>query len=71
MLLEDMKLYVNDKGKKLVLKEKVETKQIFPEEFKLLIEKNGKFEFLGFFEHFSMKKLDKEKNMNFILLRRI
>jgi len=70
MLLEDMKLYVNDNGKRRILKEKVETKQIFPEELKMLVEKNGKFEFLGFFKHFKMEQLDKEENMNFILLRR-
>jgi len=70
ILIENMVLEVNDHGKRKILKEKVMTKQIFPEEFKLLIEKDGKFEFLGFFEHFKLQKLKKAKGLNFILLRK-
>tara|TARA_Y100000310_G_C20604152_1_gene774611 strand:- start:138 stop:881 length:744 start_codon:yes stop_codon:yes gene_type:complete len=69
-LIETLTLEVNDNGKKKVLKHKDVSKQIFPEEFKLLIEKNGKFEFLGFFEPFKFKKLKDGNGFNYILLRR-
>jgi len=70
ILIETIRLNINDHGKKIILKEKAITKQIFPEELKILVEKNGKFEFLGFFEKFKLNKLKKANNLNFILLRK-
>ena len=71
ILLENMILKINDHGKHKVLKEKnVYTKNIFPEELKLLIDKQGDFELIGFFEHFKDKKLTYSKQLNYILLRR-
>ena len=63
-------LEVDDNGAKRKYIDQVDLKIIFPEEFKLLIEKNGKFEFLGFYERESVKKLKKISPNNIILLRR-
>ena len=70
LLEQHLTLEVNDHGKTKVLKEKSLSKLIFPEEFKLLVEKQGDFEFLGFFKPFSFTKLEKENSFNYILLRR-
>jgi len=63
-------LEVDDKGTKHKYIDRIDLKIIFPEEFKLLIEKNGKFEFLGFFERNSTNKLKKISPNNIILLRK-
>ena len=68
--LDTITMVVNDNGKKLRFSECSLTKHIFPEELKTLIELNGKFDFLGFFDHFKMKELKEAKNENIILLRR-
>ena len=69
-LTETMILRVNDHGRKLVLKEVGPTKLIFPQELLTLIELNGCFEFLGWFERFKMKRLRKPSMDNITLLRR-
>jgi len=63
-------LEVDDNGHKLKLINQVDLKIIFPEEFKLLVEKNGKFEFLDFFERYSTKKLKDISPENIVLLRK-
>lgn len=70
ILFEEMILKVQDHGKKKILKESISLKHIFPEEYKLLVEKQGNFEFLGFFEHFKDRKLTDSKQFNYILLRK-
>ncbi|MBS3162703.1 class I SAM-dependent methyltransferase [Candidatus Woesearchaeota archaeon] len=70
ILFEEMILKVNDNGKKRVLKESISLKHMFPEEYKLLIEKQGDFDFLGFFDHFKDKQLNDSKQFNFMLLKK-
>lgn len=61
---------INDNGVKRKFTNQADLKIIFPEEFKLLIEKNGKFEFIGFFERYSVKKLKDMSPENIVLLRK-
>ena len=61
---------VNDNGKKMKFVDADDLKITFPEEFKLLVEKNGKFEFIGFFERKKVKLLKKISSNNIIILRK-
>jgi SAM-dependent methyltransferase len=65
-----IKLEVDDNGKKMEFIDKDEVKIIAPEEFKLLVEKNDKFEFVGFFEREKVKPLKEISSNNIALLRR-
>jgi ubiquinone/menaquinone biosynthesis C-methylase UbiE len=65
-----IKIEVDDAGKKMKFEDMEEVKIISPEEFKLLVEKNGKFEFIGFFEREKVKLLKKISSDNIALLRR-
>lgn len=65
-----LKMEVNDHGKKMEFVDKDDVKIIFPEEFKLLVEKNNRFEFSGFFERRSTKLLKKISSDNIIILRK-
>jgi len=75
---ERLTLNVDDKGEKKQFVDEKDMKIIFPQEFKLLVKLNGKFEFLGWFEGtestwFIDKPLEKAENLsniNMILLRR-
>ncbi len=67
---ENIILEINDHGKKLKLIEKGIIKNIFPQEFLALVELNNKFEFLGWFERFKFKKLEKGSMDNIVLLRK-
>lgn len=67
---QDFVLDVDDKGIKHKYVNQDDLKVIFPEEFKLLVEKNGKFEFLGFFERESAKLLKEMSPNNIVLLRK-
>lgn len=75
---EKMTLEVNDKGEVKTLVQEEDLKFIFPQEFKLLIRLNGKFEFLGWWKgncntwHLD-QPLEKVKNIedNMVLLRRV
>jgi len=69
MITERMRLDVNDHGRKLVLEELADTKMIFPQEFLTLVQSNGKFEFIGWFERGSVKRLKKANMDNITLLR--
>lgn len=69
-VIQELKMEVDDNGKKMKFIDKDELKIIFPEEFKLLVEKNNKFELLGFFERRSMKPLKKISSDNIIILRK-
>jgi SAM-dependent methyltransferase len=61
---------VNDHGQELMFADSREVKIIFPQEYLALIEMNGKFEFIGWFEHNSMRKLKPAKENNMAILRR-
>jgi len=63
-------LEVNDHGSEFYFEESRDIKIFFPQEFVALIEKCGKFEFLGWFEPDRMKKLSKAKENNLVVLRR-
>jgi len=65
-----IKLEINDSGKKILLEDKDDLKLIFPQEFKTVVEFTDDFEFLGFFERWSAKKLKKASADNIILLRK-
>ncbi len=74
---EKMMLEVNDNGKRKRFVQEEDLKFIFPQEFKLLIKMNGKFEFLGWWKgncntwHLD-QPLEKVKKIedNMVLLRR-
>jgi SAM-dependent methyltransferase len=70
MLTETLTLNVDDHGKKEVFSEKRDVKLIFPQEFLILVEMHKKFEFIGWFERDSVKRLTKANNDNIIVLRR-
>jgi hypothetical protein len=70
VLTETLTLNVDDHGKKEVFSEKRDVKLIFPQEFLILVEMNKKFEFIGWFERDSVKRLTKANNDNIIVLRR-
>lgn len=65
-----IKLEVDDDGKKLEFTDKEDLKIIGPEEFKLLVENEGSFEFVGFFEREKVKLLKNISSNNIALLRR-
>lgn len=67
---QDFVLDVDDNGAKKKYTNQDYLKIIFPEELKLLIEKNDKFEFLGFFERYHAKKLKDISSDNIVLLRK-
>jgi SAM-dependent methyltransferase len=70
VVIQTIKIEVNDNGEKKEFIDKDEVKIISPEEFKLLVEKNGKFEFIGFFERKKVESLKKASSDNIALLRR-
>lgn len=71
IVLQDFVLDVDNNGVKRKYIDHDELKVIFPEELKLLIEKNGKFEFVGFFERYNTKELKGTSSENIALLRKI
>jgi SAM-dependent methyltransferase len=70
-LRETLRLEVDDHGKKKIFEESTETRAFFPQEFVTLVEMNGMFEFLGYFERSSTKPLTEALPDNVVLLRRI
>lgn len=67
---QTLKMEVDDNGNKIEYLDKDDLKIIFPEELKLLIEKNGKFEFIGFFEREKAKLLKNVSPDNIVILRK-
>jgi len=65
-----IEIEVSDNNKRKEFIDKNDLKIISPEEFKLLVEKNGKFEFIGFFEKEKVKHLKKISSNNIVLLRK-
>jgi len=78
ILVETIILEVNDHERRMTFKSEEDLKFVFPQEFKTLIDVNGKFEFLGWWEGtestwFLNKPLEKAKspsNFNMVLLRK-
>jgi SAM-dependent methyltransferase len=70
VVTQTLKLEVDDHGKKMEFIDADDLKIIFPEEIKLLVEKNDKFEFIGFFERDAVKMLKKESSDNIVILRK-
>lgn len=65
-----IKLDVNDNGKLITLEDRDELKITMPQEFKTIVELQGDFEFIGFFERRSMKELTKSSSYNLVVLRK-
>lgn len=63
-------LKVVDHGKKMHFTDRDDLKLIFPQEFKTIVELQGQFEFLGFFERESINKLKQASPDNIVLLRK-
>jgi SAM-dependent methyltransferase len=69
-ITETMRLEVDDHGEKSSFEEIVNTKIIFPQEFLTLVQLNGRFEFIGWFERHRLKKLTKANMDNITILRK-
>lgn len=67
---QTLKMEVDDNGNKAEFVDKDDLKIIFPEELKLLVDKNGKFEIVGFFERNDLKELKNVSPDNIVLLRK-
>ena len=61
---------VDDQGEKKRFSSTFITKNIAPQELKALIELNGKFEFIGWFEHLKLEPLRTTKGNNIVILRK-
>jgi SAM-dependent methyltransferase len=61
---------VNDHGEKKTFSSTFITKNIAPQELKALIELNGRFEFIGWFEHLKLEPLTTPKRNNIVILRK-
>jgi hypothetical protein len=70
IVTQSIELDVIDNGKHVRLVDKDDLKIILPEEFKLLVEKNGKFEFIDFFERNALKVLKHTSPDNLVVLRK-
>ena len=69
-LTETLVLEVDDHGRNMVFKESGDTRMVFPQEFLILVELNGSFEFIGWFERDRAKRLKRASMDNITLLRR-
>jgi SAM-dependent methyltransferase len=72
-VIDRLVVEVFEEGKSAVFKTEKVGKMIFPQEFLELVEKNGKFEFLGWYNSFNLaESLEKAKKINrpITLLRR-
>jgi SAM-dependent methyltransferase len=70
IVTQTLKMEVEDNGERMEFIDKDDLKIIFPEELKLLLDKNGKFELIGFFERDKMKLLRSVSPDNIVLLRK-
>ncbi|TRZ79823.1 class I SAM-dependent methyltransferase [bacterium] len=67
---EEISLQVNDRGVKQTFKESEIIKYVCPQEFLLLLNLNKRFEFIGWFERFSLRKLKNACADNIVVLRK-
>jgi SAM-dependent methyltransferase len=63
-------LEVDDRGRTATYRDERLVKAIFPQEMKSLVSLHGKFEFVGFFERSSTRRLKEARNDNLVVLRR-
>ena len=69
-LEETLTLEVDDGGERWRLTDRALTKMVLPEEFRALVRLEGSFEFVGWFERLSPKRLRKASFDNIAVLRR-
>jgi hypothetical protein len=70
-LRETLRLEVDDHGEKKVFEGSTETRIFFPQEFITLVEMNGMFAFIGYYERSSTERLTEAHSDNIVLLRRL
>jgi len=63
-------LKINDNGQKIIIKDQGNFKIIFPQELKTIIDLEGNFEFIGFFERGKVRQLKKAHTNSIILIRK-
>lgn len=68
--VQTITLEVDDHGTKKIIHDRDVVRLFAPDEFRLLAEHSGAFEFLGFFERYAMKKLTHVSPENLIVLRK-
>jgi SAM-dependent methyltransferase len=71
LLREKLVFKVSDNGIEQTFEETGVVKLIFPQEFLEIVERTTKFEFIGWFERNSTKRLKKADNDNIAILRRL
>jgi hypothetical protein len=67
---ECLTLAVNDRGRELVIAGRVPAKVFFPQEFLSLVEWNGRFEFVGWYNDFSLAAPLRPEGRHIAVLRR-
>ncbi len=70
-ITEALTLHVDDHGRTFRIGETLKSKIIFPQEFIALIELQGKFAFVGWFERDKVRELKKASLDNIVVLRRL
>ncbi|MFW6375612.1 MAG: hypothetical protein ACOCZJ_00450 [Thermoplasmatota archaeon] len=68
--VEKITLEVDDHGEDKTIEDERIEKIIFPQEFVSLVECDGNFEFVGWFERYEIEPLGEAKNDNLIVLRK-
>ena len=61
---------VNDRGRRRRIESRVLHKFYFPQEFLSLVEQNGKFEFIGWFDDFNIKRPATATGRQIVVLRK-
>jgi len=67
---QDITLKVNDNGHRIIIRDEGDFKIIFPQELKTIIDLEGNFEFIGFFERGKVRQLKKASANSIILIRK-
>lgn len=70
-LEETLTMEVDDHGERVLLTDRAVTKLVFPEELKALVRLEGSFEFVGWFERLSARRLKEASFDNAAILRRL
>jgi SAM-dependent methyltransferase len=65
-----LELRVRERGKRTAMSEEWESEVIFPREFEEMVEDSGKFEFIGWFERYGLRRLTRANGDNIALLKR-
>ncbi len=70
LYVTDMNMVVKEHGRTMRYRTRYPFKVFYPQEFRSLVELDGCFEFVGFFERLSFRPLRGMKHGNTILLRK-